>query len=174
MEKEVTNKKEIKSKQEKRINELANEVIDLKDKLLRNTAELENFKKRIQQERINERKYAYEPLLLDMLEPIEQLSKVVNLEVEDTQLKNFLIGFKMISDQFNQVLKDNNVEEIEALNKKFDPKLHYAIEKENDKNKENGINIAEIKKGYTYKDRILRPSLVKVNEWSEKENGENK
>src|SRR5690554_237170 len=159
-------KKTEKNKHEERINELADEVMTLNDKLLRNTAELENFKKRVQQERINERKYAYEPLLLDILEPIEQLSKVVNLEVEDPQLKNFLIGFKMISDQFVQVLKDNSVEEIDALNKPFDPRKHYAIEKTNDQTKENGINIEVIKKGYTYKDRILRPCLVKVNEWS--------
>lgn len=174
MKEEKKTKKEIKNTQEERIQQLANQVIDLEEKLLRNSAELENFKKRVQQERINERKYAFEPLLLDILEPIEQFSKVVNLDVEDPQLKNFLIGFKMISDQFTQVLKDNNVNEIEALNKPFDPKEHYAIEKENNKDKENGINIEVIRKGYTYKDRILRPALVKVNEWSEIENGENK
>lgn len=167
-------KKKKKVKHEDLIEELSIQVVELKEQLLRNAAELENFKKRTQQERINERKYALQPLLYDILEPIEQLSKITSFEVDDEKLKNFLIGFKMISNQFNEMLKNNGVEEINALNQPFDPSLHHAIEKVNDETKENGINVEEIKKGYKYKDRILRPSLVKVNEWSENENGENK
>jgi molecular chaperone GrpE len=169
---EDVSKKEKKSKQKDKIEVLEKEVLALKDKLLRNAAELENFKKRMTQERINDRKYASKNLIGDILNPLEQLNKIVHLEVDNDMLKNFLIGFKMINDQLFQVLQTDGLKEIEALNKPFDPKMHYAVEKVELKEQPNGINVEVIQKGYTYKEQLLRPAMVKVNEWSE-ENGEN-
>ena len=102
--------------------------------------------------------------------PLDQLKKVVNVEVDDDKLKNYLIGFKMISNQIYQVLEDDGLKEIKALNEKFDPNYHYAVEKENNKEIEDGIITEVINIGYTYKERILRPAMVKVNEWSEENN----
>ncbi len=166
------NKKEKKSKHKDKIETLEIEVKDLKDKLLRNAAELENFKKRMTLERINDRKFASKNLIHDILEPLDQLDKIVNLETEDTVLKNFLYGFKMLNDKFYDVLLNDGLKEIEALNKQFDPKYHYAIEKECNKDKPNGINLVVIQKGYMYKDQLLKPAMVKINDWSD-ENGKN-
>ncbi len=166
-------KKEKKNKHKDQIESFEKEITQLKDKLLRNAAELENFKKRMTLERINDRKFASKNLIFDLLEPLDQMDKIVNMSTEDPMLKNFLYGFKMINDKFYQVLLDDGLKEIDALNKQFDPKYHHAIEKENQADKANGINLEVIQKGYMYKDQLLRPAMVKVNEWSD-ENGENK
>ncbi len=165
-------KKEKKNKYKEHIETLENEVAHLKDKLLRNVAELENFKKRITIERINDRKFASKNLIHDILEPLDQMNKIVSMPTEDPTLKNFLYGFKMVNDKFYQVLQSDGLKEIETINKQFDPKYHYALEKESIKDKPNGINLEVIQKGYMYKDQLLRPAMVKVNEWSD-ENGEN-
>ncbi len=164
-------KKEKKSKHKEQLDKLENDVKDLKDKLLRNAAELENFKKRIHAERIQERKYASKNLIGDILNPLDQMNKVVNMPTEDPILKNFLIGFKMINDSLYNVLISDGLKEIDALNQPFNPNYHYAIEKVSHKEKPNGINLEVIQKGYTYKDQLLRPAMVKINEWSEEENG---
>jgi molecular chaperone GrpE len=166
-------KKEKKPKHKEQVEILEKEIKDLRDKMLRNAAELENFKKRMTQERINDRKFASKNLVNDILTPLEQMNKIVNMTTDNDLLKNFLIGFKMINDQCFNVLISDGLKEIDALNKPFDPHVHYAIEKISDLEKPNGINLEVIQKGYTYKEQILRPAMVKVNEWSE-ENGEDK
>lgn len=163
-------KKEKKNKHKEQIEKLEEEIKVLRDKVLRNAAELENFKKRTNQERIMDRKYASKNLISDILNPLDQLNKVVHMQTDSDLLKNFLIGFKMINDQLYNVLMQDGLKEIDALNQPFDPNYHYAIEKVHDKEKPNGINIEVIQKGYTYKEQLLRPAMVKINEWSE-ENG---
>ena len=168
-----TVKKEKKSKTKDKIEDLENEISELKDKLLRNAAELDNFKKRMTQERINDRKYASKNLINDILNPLEQLNKIVHLDVDNAVLKNFLVGFKMINDQLYQVLESDGLRPIDALNKPFDPKVHYAVEKVEQKDQDKGVIIEVVQKGYMYKEQLLRPAMVKVNEWSD-ENGEDK
>jgi molecular chaperone GrpE len=170
---EEPTKKEKKNKYKEKIENLEQEVAQLKDKLLRNAAELENFKKRITQERINDRKFASKNLVYDILEPLDQLNMIINMETDNDVLKNFLYGFKMLNDRFYEVLKSDGLKEIDALNKQFDPKYHHAIEKVSDESKPNGINLQVVQKGYMYKEQLLRPAMVKINEWSD-ENGENK
>lgn len=167
---EEPHKKEKRNKHKEQIDQLENELKDIKDKMLRNAAELENFKKRMHNERIQERKYASKHLIGEILNPLDQLDKIVNMTTDNELLKNFLIGFKMINDQIYNVLISDGLKEIQALNKPFDPNTHHAIEKISDKEKENGIVIEVVQKGYTYKDQLLRPAMVKINEWSE-ENG---
>ena len=150
-----------------KIKELEDEIESLKNDLLRNQADFENFKKRMHQERITDRKYAAMDLIHDLLIPLDQLRKVVNMDIEDPMLKNYLIGFKMINDQIYDQLEANGLKEIKALGETFDPKVHHAVEKDSNSEIENNIITEEIQKGYMYKDRILRPAMVKVNEWSE-------
>ncbi|MDL2292227.1 nucleotide exchange factor GrpE [Acholeplasma sp. OttesenSCG-928-E16] len=161
------NKKEKKDKNKETIIKLQLEIDSLNDKLLRAVAELENFKKRTNQERIIDRKYASSNLIDDLLVPLDQLMKISNLKTDNEVLNNFLVGFKMINDQIFDILENDGLKPIEAVGKPFDPNFHHALEKASDKEKENGIVLEETQKGYLYKDRILRPSMVKVNEWEE-------
>ncbi|VEU82290.1 nucleotide exchange factor GrpE [Acholeplasma hippikon] len=172
--KKEESKKEKKSKLEAKIEELENQVKELNDKYLRTLADTENYKKRIDAEKAVMKKYAASSFASELLVPYEQFSKIVEFPTEDPVLKNFLIGFKMIKDQFEQALEREGVKEIQALGKAFDANLHHAIEKESNKEKENGIVLEVLQKGYYFKDRVLRPAMVKVNEWSEENHGENK
>ncbi|MDV3167887.1 MAG: nucleotide exchange factor GrpE [Candidatus Phytoplasma stylosanthis] len=180
---ETENKKEEKE-HKKDISEIENENKQLQKDLeqikqnwlndkLRYQANLDNFQKRIKKENDNYLKYSSMNLISNLLEPLEKLEQVLETNYEEPLLKNFLSGFRMINKQIKEVLNKEGVEEIKALREKFDPKIHYALEKTSNKDEPNGINIAVLQKGYLYKDLIIKPAMVKVNEWSDKKN-ENK
>lgn len=171
--KEEELKKPKKNKHLEKIKELEEKVKQLKEEVLIVKADGENYRKRINDEKIKDRKYAASNLIHDLLIPLDQLKKVVELDVENKELKNYLIGFKMINNSIYQVLQDDGLKEIKALGEKFDPNYHYAVEKENNQDIESGVITEVITTGYMYKDRVLRAALVKVNEWSE-ENENNK
>lgn len=164
-------KKKKKSAEHEKIEQLEHKVKELNDKYLRALAETENVKKRMQNERQIERKYAASNLASELLVPFEQFSKIVEFPTDNDLLKNFLVGFKMIKDQFEQVLENEGIKEIKALNENFDPNVHHAIEKDSNKDLPSGMITEVFQKGYYYKDRVLRPAMVKVNEWSENQNG---
>lgn len=166
-------KKDKKTKQQIKIEALEAEVKALNDKYLRTLAETENFKKRIQAEKVLDRKFAASGFASELLTPYDQFSKIVEFPTDNELLSNFLIGFKMIRDQFKEVLESEGVVEIKSLGEMFDAKVHHAIEKESNKDKPNGIILEVLQNGYHFKDRILRPAMVKINEWSE-DNGEDK
>jgi molecular chaperone GrpE len=79
----------------------------------------------------------------------------------------------MVKDALYKVLESDGLKLIEALEKPYDPNLHEAIETVEDRSKPKGINIEVVSKGYLYKEQLLRPAMVKINEWSD-ENGEDK
>ncbi len=138
------------------------------EELLKNQAELINFKKRAQTQKANELKYASSNFITNLLMPLEQLEKVIDMPTQNELLQKYLLGFKLLQQQLKKVLQDEGIEEIEALNKPFDPTLHHALEIVCDLEKPDKTNLAVLQKGYLYKKRILRPTLVKVNEWSDK------
>ena len=157
-------KKEKKNKHKEKIELLEKQNAELKDKLLRNAAELENFKRRTNEERIKDRKYASCDLVNDLVSIISNLDKCVNMETDDPMLKNFLIGFKMIDNQLFERLYQDGLEEIKVeKGMEFDPKLHHAIETTELDGIESNIITEVVQKGYKYKDRIIKPAMVKVN-----------
>ncbi len=141
---------------------LKKENAELKDQLLRNLAELENFKKRTNEERIKDRKYALADFLMQLIDIVDIFDKAVNKKTDDEKLKQFLDGFVMIDNSFKQILEKNGVKQIEALGKPFDPAYHSAIETVEVEGTESNIVVEELMTGYIYKDRVLRPSMVKV------------
>ncbi|WP_323847853.1 MAG: nucleotide exchange factor GrpE [Phytoplasma sp.] len=179
-----SNSDETKNQYQIKNNELEKEIKQLKDNLseinkmyknekLKYQANLDNFQKRIQKEKIHSLKYASMNLITQILVPLEQLEKVLEMSPEEPLLKNFLSGFKMIHQQIKEILNKDGVKEIKALGEKFNPEFHHAIEKISDKNKPDGVNVAVLQKGFIYKDLVIKPVMVKVNEWS-KEKNENK
>ena len=158
--KEKTSKKV--KKLEEEIDKLKEENKKLKDQYVRTLADTENFKKRIDEERIRDRKYGSQRLLEKLIVSLDIFDKAVNMKTDDPNLNNFLIGFQMINNNINQVLEEEGVKKIKATDK-FDPRYHDAIETDYDETKEEGTILMVIKDGYMYKDRVLSPSLVKVN-----------
>ena len=94
------------------------------------------------------------------------------MKTDNEELKNFLLGFQMINKNFKDVLEKNGVKKINALGEKFDPRFHHAVETTYDENVEEGLIIQEMQTGYMYKDRVLRVSLVKVNQKPKEENNQ--
>jgi len=157
-------KKEKKNRLKEKIDALEATNLELKDKLLRNAAELENFKRRMNEERIKDRKYASCDLVSDLVSILSNLDKCVNMETEDPMLKNFLIGFKMINNQLFDRLYQDGLEEIKVeKGMAFDPNIHHAIETTEVEGVESNIITEVVQKGYKYKDRIIKPAMVKVN-----------
>ncbi len=162
--KEKTKKEENEEVIDEKYEVLMAEIAQLKDSLLRNQAELENFKKRTNEERIKERKYALKDFLLELISVIDVLEKAINVKTDDEKVQKFLKGFVMINVMFKQILEKEGVVKIEALNKPFDPNYHNAIEVVQVEGVESNIITEELQAGYMYKDRVLRPSMVKVNQ----------
>lgn len=152
-----------------KLEELEAEVKKLKDQYLRTLADTENFRRRIDEERIRERKYGSQRLLEKIVEVIDIFDKAVNVNPDDQKLKNFLIGFDMINNMMKKILEEEGVKKIVALNQKFNPNFHHAVEITNMEDVEEDIIIEEFLSGYMYKDRVLRPTSVKVNKKNKEE-----
>lgn len=144
------------------IEKLKEENKALNDKYMRVLADSENYRKRIDDERIRERKYGSQRLLEKLVNSLDIFDKAVNMKTDDPNLNNFLIGFQMINNNLKSVLEEEGVKKIKSFGK-FDPHFHHAIETDYDESKEEDEIISVIKDGYMYKDRVLSPALVKVN-----------
>ena len=161
LEKPSKDKKKVKELKEK-IACLEQELANVKNEMLLDRAELENFKRRTNDERIKDRKYANQTLLSDMINVIDIFDKAVSNNTEDELLKKYLLGFQMINMQLQQVMKDYGVEKIKDLGEKFNPSVHQAIETVEVEGVAEGQVVEVVMQGYMYKDRVLRPSMVKV------------
>ena len=151
------------------VEKLTAEVKRLTDVYLRSLAETEYFKKRINDERVRERKYGAQRIFERLVEVIDVFDKALGVETDDVKLKNFLIGFEMVNKQLKEIAEEEGVKKIEVKDQKFNPAYHHAMEVGNEKDKEDNIILEIYQNGYLYKDRVLRPALVKVNKKSNKE-----
>ena len=149
------------------ITALQDKIDELNDLLLRNRAELENFKRRTNEERIKERKYCLQDILTELVDIIDIFDSALNTQTDDEKLSKFLFGFKMISDRYKQVLENYGVKKIDALNQKFDSNVHYCASTEVNDEVEADTVIKVMMNGYMYKDRVLKPSMVIVSKKSE-------
>lgn len=168
-------KKEKINKKDKHVQEelekLQLQVKELNNKYLKTLAESENFRKRIEEEKIRDRKYASQRLLEKLINPIDIFDKACNMKTDNEILKNFLIGFQMIDNQIHGVLEEEGVKKIK-VDGKFDPRYHNALEVDYDPTKEEGEILVVLKDGYMYKDRVLVPTAVKVNKKPEEKTNE--
>ena len=152
-------------------------ILELEDKVARTFAEMENQRRRFEKEKEEAFEYggfsfAREALnLIDNLERSKQtLESDENLK-DSNALKKLLEHLDIINKDLISIFTKNNIKPIESLNKKLDPNFHQAMMEIEDDQNEPGTIIKEIQKGFTIKDRLLRPSLVGVSK--KKENKEN-
>ena len=144
------------------------EIENLKDKVARTFAEMENQRRRFEKEKDEAFEYggfsfARETLnLLDNLERSKQtLESDETIKDKDT-LKKLIEHINIINKDMISIFKKNNIEPIKAINEKLDPNLHQAMMEVEDDTKDQGTIVQEIQKGFMMKDRLLRPSLVAV------------
>ena len=150
--------------QEEKINELEQLANDNEEKYLRLYAEFENYKRRIQKENETNRAYKAQSVLTDILPTIDNIERALQIEGNDESFKSLQKGVQMVHESLLRALKDNGLEVIETEGQTFDPNVHQAVVQDDNPDYESGEITQELQKGYKLKDRVLRPSMVKVNQ----------
>ena len=160
---------------------LEEKILDLEDKVARTFAEMENQRRRFEKEKDEAYEYggfafAKEALnLIDNLERSKQTLENDETLKDSNVLKKALEHLDIIKKDLISIFEKNNISAIESLGKKLDPNFHQAMIEIEDDQKDPGTIVQEIQKGFTIKDRLLRPSLVGVSKKTQKieENKEN-
>lgn len=154
--------KEKRKKIDKEKDELIKANLDLKEKVLRITAEMQNVRRRSEIDLANAYKYDGFDMVEKLLPIIDNFERALKIKQEGTE--KFLEGFRMIYDNLISILTSKGVVEIECFHKEFDPNIMNAVVTGNDPELENNVVLEVLQKGYMYQDKILRPAMVKVNE----------
>jgi molecular chaperone GrpE len=142
------------------------EIEELKNKYLRALADFENYKKRMNLEKDEMVRYSYSLLAFELLPVIDGFARALDFAKKSGD-DDLIKGIALIKKQIEDVLIKFGVKQIESLGKPYDPNLHEAIlMKESDK--EPGIVLEEMQKGYTMHERLLRPAMVIVSKSKEK------
>ena len=151
---------------EEEILSLNNQINVLKEALLRNQAELQNYKRRKEEESERAMKYKNEEIVKELLPIVDNFERAIRMDDYDLsdEVSKFLAGFKLIYTNTINILNKFEVKEISAEGIEFDPNYHHAVLTEHDETKPAGVVLEVLQKGYTYKDRVIRPAMVKVNE----------
>ena len=143
-------------------------VLELEDKLARTLAEMENQRRRFEKEKEEAFEYGGFNFAKEALNLIDNLERSKQILENDSVLKNTealnktLEHLDIINKDLVSIFSKNNIKPIESLNKKLDPNFHQAMMEIEDDEKEPGTIVQEIQKGFTIKNRLLRPSLVGV------------
>ena len=158
---------------------LEEKVTELEDKLARTFAEMENQRRRFEKEREEAFEYGGFSFAKEALNLIDNLERSKQILKKDETLKNSdvldkaLEHLDIIYNDLISIFSKNNIKPIESLNKKLDPNFHQAMMEIEDNEKEPGTIVQEIQKGFTMKERLLRPSLVGVSKKVEEKNIKN-
>ena len=149
-------------------------IAELEDKLARTFAEMENQRRRFEKEKEDAFEYGGFSFAKEALNLVDNLDRSKHvLESDDSlketeALKKALEHLDIIKKDLISIFEKNNIKPIDCLNKKLDPNLHQAMMEIEDDSKEVGTIVQEVQKGFTIKDRLLRPSLVGVSKKSPK------
>ncbi len=149
---------------DQKINELQQLADENEEKYLRLYAEFENYKRRIQKENEINKTYQAQRVLTDILPAIDNIERALQIEGDDETFKSLQKGVQMVHESLINALKDNGLEVIKTEGEAFDPNIHQAVVRDDNPDFESGEITQELQKGYKLKDRVLRPSMVKVNQ----------
>ena len=149
-------------KKDKKLEELQNEINTLKDKNMRIAAEMVNTLRRKDEETNRLLKYSNESLITELLPVIDNFERALNVDAKTADVESYQKGMTMIYNSLKNILEKFEVKEIEAIDKEFDPSFHQAVMQEEKEGTKENIVIEVLQKGYTYKDKVIRPAMVKV------------
>jgi len=145
-----------------RIAELEKEAAEYKDQWLRAAADYKNFKRRTDQERADLIRGASAGLVLKLLPVLDDLERAISSVTPEVANSSWYGGFKLIPQKLQTVLESEGVAPIQAVGQDFDPNFHEAVIYEAAGAGQENKVVAELQKGYTLRDRVLRPTMVKV------------
>ncbi len=170
--KEETEIKEVESDTEEQVVLAKSEVDELRkkaeesnsllDKLLRARADFLNYQKRMRKGHETTAQYAIQDLVLDLLPELDNFERAAKLAENSKDIDKFVEGVKLIEGQLFKVLEKYGVKPIETVGKPFDPSLHEAVVEEENNELSHHTVIEELQRGFLLKERVIRPSKVKV------------
>jgi molecular chaperone GrpE len=131
------------------------------ERLLRLTAEFDNYKKRMAREKADFLRYANETLIKDLLESLDNLERALSHEAEDG-MTGLAEGVRMTLKMLLDTLARHGVQPVEAIGKPFDPNFHEAVSNAAAEDVENNHVVEEYQRGYLLHDRLLRPAMVQI------------
>ena len=138
---------------------LKTERDELKEILVRRQAEFDNFRKRTERERADYMQFAGMDVVRDMLPVLDDFDRALKVECGSP---DYAKGVEMIYNRTFDILKKMGLEPIEAVGKAFDPHLHQAIDRLETNDSPDGTVLSEYQRGYNFKGKLLRPSMVRV------------
>jgi len=140
---------------------LTEEKKSMQDEHLRNMAETENYKKRLQREKDDLIKFANESFVKDLIVTVDHFDKAMEAVSSGDNMESIREGINLIYTEFKEVMKKNGVSNIVSVGESFDPNLHEAVAKLPSDEEENKI-VQEFRKGYSLNERVLRAAMVAV------------
>lgn len=144
--------------------ELEKKLAEFENRYLRLQADFDNSRRRSKIEAEANEKYRAQKLIIDILPAVDNFERALATEVDNDQAKSLKQGMEMVYRSLLDALLKEGLQPIEAVGKEFDPHLHQAVMQGNDENFGSNIVIEEFQKGYLLKDKVIRPSMVKVNQ----------
>lgn len=146
------------------LEELNAKLEEEENKRLRLLADYENFKRRASLDKEALQKYRAQNVLTNLIPVLDNFARALTVEAKTEEAQSMMTGMEMIYRNLVEALETEGLVEIKALDQEFDPNFHQAIMTGTDEEKSSGIVLEELQKGYMLKDRVLRPTMVKVNE----------
>ena len=139
--------------------QLAGEKAELQDRWLRSEAEFQNFKRRVERERLERIEYASMEAVRTLVPVLDDFERALRVETGD---KEYSAGVELIYNRFGEALKKLGLEPMDSKGQPFDPQVHHAVDMlETDEAPDHTI-LEEYQRGYNFKGRLLRPAMVKV------------
>lgn len=142
--------------------ELRSANLELKEKVLRITAEMQNMRRRYDLDMQSLYKYDGYDLVEKLLPILDNFDRALKIKTEGSE--KFLEGFNMIYENLISILNSKGITELDCLNKEFDPNIMNAVVTEVNNELEENTVLEVLQKGYMYNDRLIRPAMVKVSE----------
>ncbi|MCM2677862.1 nucleotide exchange factor GrpE [Alkalicoccobacillus plakortidis] len=139
------------------------EVAELNNRLLRVQADYDNFRRRSREEKESAAKYRAQGFVEELLPALDNFERALSVNPEGEEATSLAQGLNMVYNQLQEALKKEGVTVIETVGETFDPHLHQAVMQVEEEGFESNQIVEELQKGYKLKDRVLRPSMVKVN-----------
>jgi len=138
---------------------LLEEKADLQDRLLRRTAEFDNFRRRVEREKSEIAEYANTETVRALLPLLDDFERALKVDVPESE---YTRGMVLIHQRLADSLKKLGLEPIEVVGKPFDPHLHHAVEMVESADHEDHTILEEYQRGYNFRGKLLRPAMVKV------------
>lgn len=161
---EETAELSIEEQYEAKLAELQAKLEDEENRHLRLRADFDNMRRRQQLDREAAEKYRAQSLLSDLLPVLDNFERALQVETTSEEAASIIKGIDMVYRSLLEATEKEGLQVIKAEGEPFDPNVHQAVMQEQDSEKETGIVLRELQKGYLLKDRVLRPTMVSVNE----------